>query len=208
MRHLLSPTRVRHRPVRTILTIVLAAWAATATAAPPAPLDTAIATIRQKDLANHINTLASDPLRGRAAGSDGGRAAGSYLVQQLRRIGIQPAGIDGDYFQEFSDRGFRNIVSVLPGRDPVLKNRYIVVGAHYDHVGLGTKTTSRGGLGQIHNGADDNASGTAAVLELAEALSTTDTLDRRRSILFIWGCWVPSTGPRTPQFHSRRSTWP
>ena len=190
MRHLLSPTRVRHRPVRAILTIVLAAWAATAPAAPPAappaPLDTAIATIRQKDLANHINTLASDTLRGRAAGSDGGRAAGSYLVQQLRRIGIQPAGIDGDYFQEFSDRGFRNIVSVLPGRDPVLKNRYIVVGAHYDHVGLGTKTTSRGGLGQIHNGADDNASGTAAVLELAEALSTTDTLDRRRSILFIF----------------------
>ena len=186
MLHPLFPTRVLRRPVEAILTVVLTALAASATAAPPAPLDAALATVRHKDLANHINTLASDTLRGRAAGSDGGRAAGSYLVQQLRRIGIQPAGIGGDYFQEFSDKGFRNIVAVLPGSDPMLKNRYIVVGAHYDHVGLGTKTTSRGGLGQIHNGADDNASGTAAVLEVAEALAATDTLARGRSILFIF----------------------
>ena len=186
MLHPLFPTRVLRQPVEAILTVVLTALAATATAAPPTPLDAAIATVRHKDLANHINTLASDTLRGRSAGSDGGRAAGSYLVQQLRRIGIQPAGIGGDYFQEFSDRGFRNIVSVLPGSDPMLKNRYIVVGAHYDHVGLGTKTTSRGGLGQIHNGADDNASGTAAVLEVAEALAATDALARGRSILFIF----------------------
>lgn len=186
MLHPLFPTRVLRRPVETILAVVLTAVAATATAAPPSPLDAALATVSHKDLANHINTLASDTLRGRAAGSDGGRAAGSYLVQQLRRIGIQPAGIGGDYFQEFSDKGFRNIVAVLPGSDPMLKNRYIVVGAHYDHVGLGTKTTSRGGLGQIHNGADDNASGTAAVLEVAEALAATDTLARGRSILFIF----------------------
>ena len=121
------------------------------------------------DLTRHINTLASDTLEGRAAGTDGGRAAGSYLVQQLRRLKLSPGGHDGDFFQEFSEQGYRNILAVIPGTDPALRHELILVGAHYDHVGLGTKRNSRGPLGQIHNGADDNASGTAAVLELAEA---------------------------------------
>jgi len=183
------PNRPRLRPLRRpvagILTVVLCTLA-TASAAPPEPLESAFASVRRQDLARHINTLASDTLRGRSAGTDGGRAAGSYLVQQLRRIGIEPAGADGDFYQEFSEKGFRNVVSVLPGSDPQLKDRYIVVGAHYDHVGLGTKTTSLGGLGQIHNGADDNASGTAAVLEVAEALAHTRGLAHRRSILFVF----------------------
>jgi len=173
------------RPVAGILTVVLCTLA-TARPAPPKPLESAFASVSRKDLARHINTLASDTLRGRSAGSDGGRAAGSYLVQQLRRIGVEPAAADGDFYQEFSEQGFRNVVSVLPGSDPKLKHRYIVVGAHYDHVGLGTRKTSLGGLGQIHNGADDNASGTAAVLEVAQALAHTRGLAQRRSILFVF----------------------
>ena len=78
------------------------------------------------------------------------------------------------------------MLSVLPGTDPELKDRFIVIGAHYDHVGLGTKRTSLGGIGQIHNGADDNASGSAAVLEVAEALAGSSQLDHRRSILFVF----------------------
>lgn len=152
----------------------------------PAATVSAVDTIRRQDLARHINTLASDTLEGRAAGSDGGRAAGNYIVQQLRRLKLRPGGRDGDFYQEFSDRGYRNILAVLPGSDPELKDEFVLVGAHYDHVGLGTKTTSRGPLGQIHNGADDNASGTAAVLEMAEALSSIQPTVLRRSIVIAF----------------------
>ena len=55
----------------------------------------------------------------------------------------------------------QNVVALWEGRDPVLKNEYVVVGAHYDHVGYGSATNSYGPLGRIHNGADDNGSGTA-----------------------------------------------
>jgi len=177
--------RLAHQPVAGVLTVVLCTLA-TASAAPLEPLESAFASVRRQDLARYINTLASDTLRGRSAGTGDGRAAGSYLVQQLKRIGLEPAGANGDFYQEFSELGFRNILSVLPGSDPKFKDRYIVVGAHYDHVGLGTKTTSLGGIGQIHNGADDNASGIAAVLEVAEALARTRGLAHRRSILFIF----------------------
>jgi len=170
-----------------VATLLIASITTSYTRAEPAqPLDRALASVRRTDLSQHINTLASDTLRGRAAGTDGGHAAGAYLVQQLRRVGLKPAGVDGDFYQEFSEKGFRNVLSVLPGTDPQLKDRYIVIGAHYDHVGLGTKRTSLGGIGQIHNGADDNASGSAAVLEVAEALAGTRQLDHRRSILFVF----------------------
>ena len=182
--------RDRRTPI-TILTfvLVLTTWSLI-NAAPPTTVsgsvDAATRSIRRIDLSRHINTLASDTLEGRAAGTDGGRAAGSYLVQQLRKLKLSPAGNDGDFFQEFSEQGYRNILAVIPGTDPVLKNEFILVGAHYDHVGLGTKRNSRGPLGQIHNGADDNASGTAAVLELAGAFCQLRERRPRRSLLLVF----------------------
>jgi len=79
-----------------------------------------------------------------------------------------------------------NVIGVLEGSDPELKNEYIVFGGHYDHLGLG-HTGSLGGKKarkQIHNGADDNASGTAAILEIAEAISQLNERPKR-SIMFI-----------------------
>ncbi|MDO8548746.1 MAG: M28 family peptidase [Ignavibacteria bacterium] len=78
-----------------------------------------------------------------------------------------------------------NVAGYLEGNDPVLKNEYIVVGAHFDHLGMGeTGSLYRGDDPQIHNGADDNASGTTGVLELAEKFANEkDKL--KRSILFI-----------------------
>ena len=181
-----SHPRPLGRPIRTILSIVLATLTAATSAPAETPLELALDSVTQGDLARHINTLASDSLQGRSAGTDGGRAAGSYLVHQLHSSGLEGAGVDKDFYQEFSEKGFRNVLAVLPGNDPKLKNRYIVIGAHYDHVGLGAKTTSLGALGQIHNGADDNASGTAAVLEVAQALAQTRGLARGRSILFVF----------------------
>ncbi len=168
----------------TVVTILLTQ--ATARSGEPDTPSSAWPQIQESALVRHINTLASDTLRGRAAGSEGGHAAGAYLVKSLRECNLQPGGKDGDFYQEFSDRGFRNVLAVLPGSDPALKHRFVVLGAHYDHVGLGTKRTSLGGLGQIHNGADDNASGTAAVLEVARVLATSPSRTRRRSILFVF----------------------
>ncbi|RTZ90213.1 MAG: hypothetical protein DSY92_07450 [Planctomycetota bacterium] len=80
----------------------------------------------------------------------------------------------------------RNVVGRLLGTDPDLKYESIVIGAHYDHVGRGRSPgLSLGGEpGEIHNGADDNASGVAALLELAEAYSL-NRLRTKRSILFV-----------------------
>lgn len=76
-----------------------------------------------------------------------------------------------------------NVVGIVEGSDPVLKNEYVVVGAHFDHVGIGqTGMMSKDNYGQVHNGADDNASGTSGVMEVAEAMSK---MKPKRSVVFI-----------------------
>ena len=77
----------------------------------------------------------------------------------------------------------QNVVAILEGGDPVLKNEYIAIGAHYDHVGIGTPVNGDA----IYNGADDDGSGTTAVLAMAEAFSHAPTRPKR-SILFVWHC--------------------
>jgi len=137
-----------------------------------------------RDLKRHIYVLADDTYEGREAGSRGGYAAGNYLTREFARIGLKPAGEQGSYFQGFG-AGYRNILGLLPGSDPQVADEIIVIGAHYDHVGYGTSQNSFGPTGYIHNGADDNASGTAALIELAEAL--VEMGPPRRSILFaLW----------------------
>jgi hypothetical protein len=88
---------------------------------------------------------------------------------------------------EISDKGpptggVKNVIAVKEGSDAKLKHEYIVISAHYDHVGRGTRQNSRGGIGQIHNGADDNASGTSGIIELARVVKT---LKLKRSVLFM-----------------------
>ncbi|HEX3694736.1 MAG TPA: M28 family peptidase [Polyangia bacterium] len=76
-----------------------------------------------------------------------------------------------------------NVVALLEGSDPTLRQQVVLVGAHYDHLGLGDEGSALDGPGQVHPGADDNASGTAAVLEIAEAFAGT-TPRPKRSLLF------------------------
>ncbi|HZI49605.1 MAG TPA: M20/M25/M40 family metallo-hydrolase, partial [Pyrinomonadaceae bacterium] len=76
-----------------------------------------------------------------------------------------------------------NVVGILPGSDPKLKNEAIVIGAHYDHLGLGGEGSLAPREGEIHHGADDNASGTAGVLELAHMF--TQGPKPRRTIVFV-----------------------
>lgn len=79
----------------------------------------------------------------------------------------------------------RNIIGIHRGTDPKLRDEAIVIGAHYDHVGFARdRRLTRGTSGELHNGADDNASGVSGLIEIAEAF-TTEQVDTRRSIVFI-----------------------
>ena len=79
----------------------------------------------------------------------------------------------------------RNVIGALPGADPNLKNEWVVVGAHYDHLGLGNRNSlAPSQIGQVHHGADDNASGTAGVMELAR-IAAKNNHAWKRSVLFI-----------------------
>ncbi len=118
---------------------------------------------QRQRLEKHLYTLASDSLRGREAGTDDGRKAADYILGQWREMGLVPLWGD-NYMVPFHHvaGNFNNLVAVIEGSDPVLKDEYIVVGAHYDHVGV------KGG--KIYNGADDNASGSSCLLEIARQL--------------------------------------
>lgn len=153
-------------------------------AAADEPHRAAAQSVTAAELGDHVDTLADDVFEGRAVGTRGGRAAAQYIVGELEKSRLTPAGAEAGYFQP-CDRGGRNILALLPGTDPVLKSEYLVVGAHYDHVGDGRMGHANGPIGKIHNGADDNASGCAALLETIEALSEAG-VDTRRSILFAF----------------------
>ncbi|HID21234.1 MAG TPA: M20/M25/M40 family metallo-hydrolase, partial [Planctomycetaceae bacterium] len=114
----------------------------------------------------------------------GGHAAAEYLAERLRTADVRPGGVDGGFFQDFGD-GYRNVLAVLSGRDPKAKKEFVIVGAHFDHVGYGTWRNSRGPIGYVHNGADDNASGVAGLLEVIEAFDVLG-IRPRRSILFAF----------------------
>jgi hypothetical protein len=159
--------------------LVLLASTATAADSQQAALES----ITASELHDHVATLADDALEGRLVGTRGGRAAGQYIVQQLRPLDVAPAGNDGMFVD--CDEGGRSILVLWPGSDPELRDEVIVVGAHYDHVGDGRKGHAAGAVGQIYNGADDNASGVAALLELVEAVAE-HRIDTRRSILFAF----------------------
>lgn len=129
-----------------------------------------------------VRYLADDALKGRLAGSEGERCAGDFLARELARIGLRPGGDNGTYFQSLDLASVlnphapggtgRNVIGTLEGADPDLKREWVVVGAHYDHLGEGGAPNSLApGERAIHNGADDNASGVAAMLWAAERLA-------------------------------------
>jgi hypothetical protein len=109
-----------------------------------------------------VRVLAADSMEGRLVGSPGGARARRYLEAELRGLGLRPLG--GGYEQAFpmpgdTARGV-NLLALIAGTS--LPERYIVLSAHYDHLGIVR--------GKVYNGADDNASGTVAVLALAAEL--------------------------------------
>lgn len=118
---------------------------------------------QRQRLQQHLYTLASDSLRGREAGTEDGRRAAEYIIRQWSEMGLKPM-FNNNYRCPFKHvaGNFTNLVAVIEGNDPILKNEYIVIGAHYDHVGVKN--------GKIYNGADDNASGSSCAIEIARQL--------------------------------------
>jgi hypothetical protein len=145
----------------------------------------AIDSITATELKEHVRVLAADSLEGREAGSRGGHAAARYIGTQLDKVGIAPAGDRGGYYQPFGANMY-NVLCKLPGSDPALKDEVIVVGAHFDHVGYGSSANSNGPIGYIHNGADDNASGAAGLLEIVDALKKLEVAPKRTIVVGFW----------------------
>lgn len=135
--------------------------------------------ISEADISRDLEYLASDELRGRETGTEGIEKAASYIENQFEEANIKP------YYQTYRDSfevngkyGY-NLVGVLEGTDPQLKTEYIILGAHYDHIGMDKVVAGD----SIANGANDNATGTVSVMELARHFSKVGS--NKRSIMFI-----------------------
>jgi hypothetical protein len=152
-------------PSNHVRTIAAALLAAALCASSAAAQQSAVAAIRVDSarLMDDLRTLAHDSMQGREAGTEAGAKARAYLLRRFQEIGLQPAEAGFQHpFALSSQSGDTvravNVLGMIPGADP--DGRVIVVTAHYDHVGVRD--------GEIYNGADDNASGTAALLALSE----------------------------------------
>ncbi|WKZ12419.1 MAG: M20/M25/M40 family metallo-hydrolase [Gammaproteobacteria bacterium] len=139
---------------------------------------------------NHVRFLAAPEREGRGFGSAGLEAAAEYIAQQFKAAGLQPGGDNGTFFQNFTatggpdnkERQLRNVIAVLPGTNPKLAGEAALLTAHYDHLGLGWPGARAKAAGQIHPGADDNASGVAVLIELAKQLAQRPA---PRTIVFV-----------------------
>jgi hypothetical protein len=160
-------------------------WSAISAGAAETATTHVLNSITSDDLRRHAERLADDTLEGREAGSRGGQAAGHYLGREFQRHHLAGGAGSRSYYQVFGSQ-YRNILGLLEGGDPKLKNEVILVGAHYDHVGYGNAQNSYGPTGYIHNGADDNASGVAGLLELVEAFSRLETPPKRSILFAFW----------------------
>ncbi|MHB1223230.1 MAG: M28 family peptidase [Gemmatimonadaceae bacterium] len=155
------------------------------------------ATVREADVRRQLGVLAADSLEGRRTGEPGAERAARFIAAEMTAMGLRPMGDSGSFLQRVplgmapgrngrprvalldswaaqdtvaaADRrtGY-NVIGVIPGSDPQLRGEVVLVDAHYDHLGLGAPVDGD----SIFNGADDDASGVVAVLQIARALAS------------------------------------
>ena len=194
------------------------------------------AAITPLDLGVRLAAFAHDSMMGRQAGTYWGEKAGDYVADQFKRLGVQPAGENGGYFQivpgikprDATMRAglARNVIGIIPGTDPALRGEYVAITAHNDHIGFSHRVVDHDSLrafnaiirplgadsrphqpspeettairaildslrklraprpDSISNGADDDGSGTIALIEIAEAFMKGNVRPRR-SILLV-----------------------
>lgn len=151
--------------------------------------------ITENELRDHILFLASEKNAGRYPGGKANRNVVKYIAKDFKKQGLLT--IEKGYKQKFKaqlhvEKGEDenpqvstcNVVGYLEGNDPILKNEYIILGAHYDHLGMGGPSSKFNKKNTIHYGADDNASGTTALMEIAEKVASNKQ-DLKRSVIFI-----------------------
>ncbi|HIC32042.1 MAG TPA: M28 family peptidase [Flavobacteriaceae bacterium] len=155
-------------------------------------------TPKQVTIKDDVMFLSNDSLEGRQTGSEGEQKAAKYIAQRFEDLGLQPKGTNG-YFQEFSFKPKTNphqkvSYTIKDGDSTITGTNVIgfidnqaentvIIGAHYDHLGYGAEgSLYRGETKEIHNGADDNASGVGVLLDLAKKLKDTN---KSNNYLFI-----------------------
>lgn len=125
-----------------------------------------------------LKFLGGKDMAGRGLGSDELERAAAFLARQFEAAGLQPGGDAGGWYQVWQEHvpeldrelTLKNVIGFLPGSDPARAGESLLIAAHYDHLGLGAYGGRTADRGQVHPGADDNASGLAVMLELARAL--------------------------------------
>jgi hypothetical protein len=151
--------------------------------------------ISEENIAKHIGYLASDKMKGRGTGSRENEKAAKYVAGFFKKYGLAQKGTDG-FYQPFTARVRRVVVpdSLRPTKNVIgfLDNGAeftIVVGAHFDHLGMGRQGSSKAEKpeGQIHNGADDNASGVAGLLELARYFTSNNEKEAYNFLFIAFG---------------------
>ena len=150
------------------------------------------AVFNQQRMMNDVRALAAAEMQGRGLGSEGLEKAAQYIATAFRKAGLRPGFPESDSFvQQWSepveglggDVKMKNIVGYIPGTNPAMAGQSVVIGAHYDHLGLGWPDVREGNKGKLHSGADDNASGIAVMLELARIAA--QGWQPQRSIVFV-----------------------
>ncbi|MBI4244050.1 MAG: M20/M25/M40 family metallo-hydrolase [Planctomycetes bacterium] len=137
--------------------------------------------ITTADLRTHVSYIASDVMKGRYTPSKELLDTARYISDRFKKLEmISPKGAI-DYIQLWDYKGEKvpNCIGYIQGSDENLRNEYVVIGAHMDHLGII--------MGEVVNGADDNASGTAGVLELAEAFSSLKEKPKRSVVFMTFG---------------------
>lgn len=155
----------------------------------------------QKNLRKSVAYLASDALEGRRTGETGATMSAGFVANMfakyklkggivknnkrnfLQTFPYKPRNEKGEVLENAKEVEAYNVVGILEGNDAVLKNEAIVIGAHYDHLGKGGMGSLQANSKEIHHGADDNASGVAAMLELARQFAKEKK--NKRTIIFI-----------------------
>jgi aminopeptidase YwaD len=170
----------------------------------------AVSSSVEANLRKHVEYLASDKLEGRRAGEPGATYAAGYIANHFAKLRLRPGvkGTNGKpgFMQPFSytpvrdphaaspgtqasspatpgTRSAYNVIGILDGHDKMLRNEAIVIGAHYDHLGRGGQDSLAANSTEIHHGADDNASGTAAIIEIARQFAKDKS--NKRTLIFI-----------------------
>jgi len=158
----------------------------------PQSLAEVVGSITMEDVQSRIGILAHDSMGGRDTPSPGLEMAAAWAAAEFRSMGLEAGGDEGGFIQRYaytprSRDGVEgsavevpNVVGLIRGSDPVLRDEWVVFTAHFDHVSGPADETGD----DIYNGADDNASGTAAIMEVAEAFAMLRT-PPRRSMAFV-----------------------